>query len=32
LDKVMTKYCIACESPVDGEFDLDDIVTCEECW
>jgi hypothetical protein len=29
---MMTKYCIGCDSPVNGEFDLDDMVTCEECW
>lgn len=29
---MMTKYCIGCESPVNGEFDVDDYVTCEECW
>jgi hypothetical protein len=29
---VTIRECIACDSPVYGDFDEFDIVTCEECW
>ena len=29
---MIKQSCIGCESPVFGEFEIDDMVTCEECW
>ena len=29
---MIKKSCIGCESPMFGEFEIDDMVTCEECW